>query len=340
MHLYHGCGWEAVGAVVKRISHEDFLGFEALDKRDLDAAKQHFRNFLTVYPENEEVLEGYARALLMERDLDSTIFYSNKSLEYNPRQFGALLLKASALNSKKEYAEALKVSIEMNELKEDFAEGHYQRAFALKNLNQPNEALKEFQTAIAYKKDYNQAFIQMGEILTNHKNYTKAFEIYDRLLALDPNEFYAKVFKAKSLQLSGDNEKAEQLIAALPAANQNNVEVVKVKCRIAMAKNDLRSAANYLNMARFIETDADLFAIRAKFVLTQNNTQQAEAYLKKANELDPINREVQELLKFFQTPTAAAAEQNTPNNLNQESQSIMFQKPDKQPPNPLNLPRK
>ncbi|HPF52012.1 MAG TPA: tetratricopeptide repeat protein [Draconibacterium sp.] len=329
-----------VAVVFKRISKEDLAGFEALKSNKNEEAKAHFKNYLKLNPYSEQVLEGYANVMLKERKLDSTIIYADSALVYNPDQIGALLLKSSALNTKKEYQSALKTANAMIDFKEDFAEGHYQKGFALKNLNQPNEALKEFQRAITYKKDYNQAFFQMGEILTNYKNYKKAIEIYDKLLAAEPNDFYAKVYKAKTLQLSGDNNQAEKIILALPAANQNNLEVIKVKCRIALSKNDYRTAANYLNMARFINSDADLFVLRAKFALVQNNKQQAEAYLKKANELDPINREAQELLKLFQTSPVVSTEQNTAKSQDQQQQSIMYQKPEPKKTNPLTRTRK
>lgn len=331
-----------IGAVVKRISHEDYEGFEALKKRKLSEAKQHFRKFLALYPENEEVLEGYSRTCLMERNLDSTLYYADKSLEYNPRQMGALLLKASALNSKKEYNEALIVANEMSDIKSDFPEGLFQKGFALKNLNQPNEALKAFQQAIAAKKEYNQAYLQMGEILNNYKNYKKAINVYDQLLKVSPNDFYANVFKAKSLQLSGDNIQAENIINGLPASNQNNVEVVKVRCRLALAKNDLGTAANNINRARYINNDADLFALRAKFVLAQNNRQQAEAFLKRAAELDPINREVQDLMKLVQPSGSPQIVQKKTDEQTktQEQQSVMFQKPKPKKTSPIAFPKR
>lgn len=327
-----------VAVVVKRVSKEDLLGFDALKQNHNEEAKAHFKNYLKINPNSEQVLEGYANVMIKERKLDSTIIYADSALMYNPEQVGALLLKASALNTQKKYREALETSNAMIDFKEDFAEGHYQKAFALKNLNLPNDALKEFQKAITYKKDYSQAFIQMGEILTNYKNYSKALEIYDKLLSTDADNFYAKVYKARCLQMSGDNAAAETIIQSLPAPNQNNIEVVKVKCRIALAKNDIRNAANYLNMARFVDTDADLFALRSKFVLTQNNRQQAEEYIKKAAELDPVNREVQEIMKLFQPAGNPQVTEQTQQKTG-EQESIMFQKPAAQNNNPLTRPR-
>ncbi|WP_167612391.1 tetratricopeptide repeat protein [Maribellus sediminis] len=325
-----------IGAVVKRISHEDFEGFEALNKRRLPEAKQHFRNFLKLYPENEEVLEGYARIFLMERNLDSTIIYADKSIEYNPRQLGAWLLKASALNSKKDYQAALAASDNMIEIKDDFAEGHYQKGYALNQLNKPNDALKELQKAISFKNDYYQSYYLMGEILSNYKNYKKAIEIYSKVLDKRKDDFVATVNIARNQYLSGNENNATEILERIPANRQNRIEVVALKCRMALDKNDLNTASYYLNMARNINNNADLNVLRGRFLLTQNNRQGAENFLKQAVEIDPTNREAQEISKSLQ----AAAKAVKPNAPKEEPQSIMFQKPKAKKVNPLALPAK
>ncbi len=324
-----------VGAVVKRVSHEDYKGFEALKKRQRKEAQKHFRNFLKVYPENEEVLEGYARTMLMQRDYDSTIMYANKSLKYNPRQLGALLLKASAQNNKKEFQEAFTTANEMTELKGDLAEGHYHKGYALKHLNKPNDALKEFQTALNYKKDYYQAYYQMGEILCNYKNYKKAIEIYSKVLEKRDNDFIAKVNIAKNQYLTGNEQKAQQIINDISKNRQNRLEVVSLKCRMALDKNDLNAAANYLNMARNINYSSNLSVLRARFYLAQNNRQNAEKFIDEAVEQDATNREADELLKSI--TSVQTVQQNSATKEEKPTESIMFQQPKKKKPNPLGL---
>lgn len=333
-----------VGAVIKRVSHEDFKGFEASNQGKRNEAKQHFKNFLKSYPENEEVLEGYARIMLQERQLDSTIIYADSSLIYNPNQIGAWFLKASALNTQKKYTEALAACEEMLKIKEEFADGHFQKGFALKNLNKPNEALKALQKATAYKKDYYQALMQMGEILTNYKNYKKALELYSKVLAFKENDLSATIYSAKCYHLQKDNIKAEELLKSIPARNQNNLEAVMVNFRIAMTKNDLNSAGTYLNMARFIDNNAELFVLRAMYVLKQNSAELAIQYLEKAKELDPVNREAQELLASLQKKKTATAStgtaQKTAVQKPKQQQSIMFQKPKPKKTSPITIPAK
>lgn len=331
-----------VGAVVKRISYEDLKGFDALNQNKRTEAKEHFKNFLLVYPENEEVLEGYARVMLLERKLDSTVTYADSSLAYNPRQIGALLVKASALNTQKKYTEALEASNLTLKIKDDLAEGHFQKGYALKKLNKPNEALKEFQLAVAHKKEYYQAYIQLGEILLNYKQYKKALDFYNRIFTFKENDLNATVYIAKCYHLLNNNQKAEEILQALPAKNQNNFEAVKVKSRIAMAKNDLPAAGRLINMARNISNNADLFVIRAMYVLQQNKKEDAILFLNKAAELDATNQEAKKLLKSLQAKTTKPAQKPTtlPKAEQGQQQSIMFQKPKPQKTSPVKVPTK
>ncbi|MEN8118508.1 MAG: hypothetical protein ABFS16_16110, partial [Bacteroidota bacterium] len=257
----------------------------------------------------------------------------------NPRQLGAWLLKASAQNTQKKYNEALKASNEMLKIKEAFADGHYQKGFALKHLNKPNEAIKEFQLATAHKKEYYQAFMQIGEILTNYKNYKKALDVYNQVFKFKPNDVFATIYSAKCHHLLNDNKKAEELINSVPRKNQNNLETVKVKCRIAMGKGNTTQAAQYLNMARNINNNSELFVLRAKYVLTKNNRQLAKQYLDKANELDNTNREAQDLLKVIQPKNTSPKKAQQPEKPKQQ-QSIMFQKPKQKQTSPIKVPVK
>lgn len=329
-----------IAIILKRVSKEDYKGFEALKHRKLKEAKNHFKNFLKVYPENEEVLEGYARTMLMERKIDSTIIYADSSIYYNPGQIGAWLLKASAYNSQKKWNEALEASNKMLDIKEEFAEGQFQKGVALKNLKKPNDALKAFQKAIALKKDYYQAHLQMGEILMNYKNYKKALDIYKKVFEFKKNDLYATVYSAKCYHFLNDNVNANKLLNSIPDKHDNNFEVVKLKCRMAMQQNDWNNAGRYLNMARNINNNAELFVLRSQYLMKQRRVDLAKQNLDKAIELDPVNREAQELQKSF-TQTAKAIETpKTDQNDAASQQSIMFQEPKEKKASPITFPSK
>lgn len=326
-----------VGAVVKRISKEDYKGFEALKQRDLKAAKMHFKNYLRLNPENEEVLAGYARTMLTERNFDSTIIYADSAILYNPRQINGWFLKASAYNSQKKYEEALKAANTSIEIKETFAEGLYQKGYALKYLAKPNEALKAFQLATTHKKDYYQAYMQMADILMNYKNYKKALDIYRKVLEFKKDDLYTIVNSAKCYLLMNDNVNANKLLTSVPEQHSNNFEVVKLKCRIAMQQNEWNTAAHFLNMARNINNNAELFVLRSQFFLKQGKAEEAKQNLDRAIEINPTDREAQELLKSLNQPVAAA---QTTTNSNSSEKSIMFQEPKQKKKRPISFPLK
>ena len=324
-----------IAAVVKRISTEDIEGFDELKKGKAKEARVHFSKYLEFDPSNEEILEAMAQTYMMERDFDSTVVYANKAIESNPRQIGAWMLKTSALNSKKDFQSALETANGMLEVKDDYAEAHYQKGYALKGLNRANDALKEFQIAVAYNDKYYTAYYQAAEILSQYKNYQKAIEVYTTVLEKKPDDFVSKAFMARNYYLSGNESKANEIIEAIPQNYTNRLELVALKCRQALDKNDLRTSAQYLNAARRINNNSDLFVLRARFsLLANNNKVEAQDYLNKAVELDPINREARELLNSIQNNQVA--DQTSKTNTPQES--IMFQKQEEKKTSPLTIP--
>lgn len=325
-----------IAAVVKRISKEDIRGFNEFKKGKAKNARNHFLKYLELDPQNEEILEAMAQTYMMERDFDSTIVYASKALESNPRQIGAWMLKTSALNSKKDYQGALETANHMLAVKDDYAEAHYQKGYALKGLNKPNEALQEFQIAVAYNDKYYQAYYQAGDILSQYKNYSKAIEVYTKVLEKNPDDFISKAYIARNYYLSGNEKKANEIIDAIPSNYNNRLELVSIKCRQALDKNDLRTSAQYLNAARNINNNSDLFVLRARFsIKAQNNKVAAMDYLNKALEINPINSEARELLNSLQTSkvTTQPAANNSP------QKSIMFQKQEEKKNSPITIPR-
>ncbi|HYQ56762.1 MAG TPA: tetratricopeptide repeat protein, partial [Draconibacterium sp.] len=332
-----------VAAIYKRISKEDLHGFNALTKGKLKEAKEHFKNYLKLNPNSDQVLQGYANVMMRERKLDSALVYADSSIIYNPDQIAAHLIKASVYNTQKNYNEALEAANNSLEIKEEFAEGQYQKGYALKNLGKPNDALKAFQMAAKLKEDYYQALMQMGEILMNYKNFTKALDVYKQVLGFRENDLNATVYSAKCYHLLNDDTNAQKLLAALPASRNNNFEVVKLRCRMAMKNNDWNSAARYLNMARNITNNSELFVLRSQYLLKQGSVDLAKQNIDKAVELDPVNKEAQDLLKTFTQAADAvtATNESQGNSSSTTSQrSVMFQEPEKEQSNVIHLPNR
>lgn len=311
-----------VSAVIKRVSYEDLKGFKALKLKDTELAKKHFKAFLKVYPQGSEALNGYARACLLEQNLDTAIIYADSSLIYNPRNYEALLLKASALNFKMEYKKSLDVCEELIALNTTLASAHVQKGIALRYLGNPNGAIAEFQNATLYRKDYYNAFMQLGEVLINLKKYDEAIKkIYIKVLDFKPNDIRAFAAMSQCYLFLNQIDKAKQWISKIPAQNQNNFDVIKTNCRINLVENDMRQAAHWLNITEHISNNSELNVIRTLFFMKVKESDLALKHLNMAIEIDSSNLEAQELLNQLKTP----AKKNT-HTTPDPQKSIMFQK--------------
>ncbi|TVR76124.1 MAG: hypothetical protein EA412_14310 [Chitinophagaceae bacterium] len=76
--------------VVKRVSNEDYLGIQALNRNDFSTALQHFRSYLEKDPLNDVVLERAALAALNTGDLQLAQSYLNNLLAIHPESFNGL----------------------------------------------------------------------------------------------------------------------------------------------------------------------------------------------------------------------------------------------------------
>jgi tetratricopeptide (TPR) repeat protein len=315
-----------ITAVTKRISYEDVKGYRSLRKNRLLEARNHFKNFLKVYPESEEVLEGVAITYLFEQNLDSALFYADKSLFYNPGHLSALVQKARIYNAKRQFNDALEAAEMVTEQNGAIAEAHLQKGIALKNLRKPNEAIQAFQRAIQEKNDNYQARLQIGEILVNYKNYKKALDVYTEIFTFRKYDISATINSAKCYHLMGNNNTALKLLNSLPNNVTNNLEERMVSCRIEIAQGRMNTAESLLTKTNNVNNNSELFTIRALYALRTNNIKQANNFLRRAVELNEDNQEAQELLKSIQTKTNNTAHQNNLPQKPQSQQSIMFQK--------------
>lgn len=325
-----------VAAVVKRISDEDFKGFEALKKNQLTDAEEHFRTYLKLYPQNEEALAGMASTLFQEKKYHESLAYADSSLHNDNRQLNALVAKINCYNKLKQYQDALSTCNELLAIRKSIPEAHFLKGVALKGLNQPNEALKEFQVAINFKKDYYKAYMRIGDILTNYKKYDEAISgAYQKILEFKKNDFQTLIRIAKCYHFLKNNQKAEQILNQIKNdQNKTDFELVKLETRIALDHGNVQEAFKLLRMAAYVNNKSDLDVIRSLYMVQINSLPNARKFATLAVEEDPYNNEAIELNKRLQPRVNTTAKQS-----GQNQQSIMFQKnkQQKSTSNPLKM---
>ncbi|HKJ40598.1 MAG TPA: tetratricopeptide repeat protein [Sunxiuqinia sp.] len=313
-----------ISAVVKRISDEDYKGFEALRKNKLQEAKNHFKNYLKLDPKNVTVLAGIATVYDKQDSIKEAIAYADSSLQYNPRQISAIFAKTSSYVKSGKFQEALELSNYLIGIKNSIPPAHFFKGVALKELKRTNEALKEFQTAIKFKKDYYQAYMMIGDILINFGKYQDAIsKFYEKVLQFKKNDVVATTKIALCYHFLKNDQKAEEILQKYIAPqHQNNFEVVKLRARMALAQKNMRGVYHYLIMARNINNNSDLDVIRSMYMLEAHNQRSARDFITRALKEDPTNREAMALQKRLQP----LANNSQTSKRRQNQQSIMFQK--------------
>ncbi|WP_297092421.1 hypothetical protein [uncultured Draconibacterium sp.] len=324
-----------VGAVVKRISKDDIKGFTALRKKQIKEARQYFKNFLKLYPNSEEVLSGYAQTMLKSGKFDSAVYYADQSIKLNPRQIDAVVTKAAALNSARKFKEALETSNKIIALKPDYPEGHYMKGYALRYTNKPNEALKEFKIAGALKKNYYEPNIYTAEILINYKKYEDALNVLSEILKFKPNDIKSIALMAQCHFFLNNHDETLRILAAVPEARKYNFNVVKVKIRLALQDNDLKNTGRLLQMARNINSNSELFVLRAMYEQERNNLDLSRQYIDKALELQADNQEALVMASILK-PEQTTVQVQQQSEKKETSESIMF-KEEEEASNPLDI---
>lgn len=322
-------------AVIKRVSNEDNLGFEALKKRKLNEAEKHFNNYLELNPHSEEVLGYKAQSYLMRRNYKRALELADSSLAFHPSYFASLFWKASALNGLKKYKDALAVTNKLIGQKKDHGESYYNAGYALHHLGRPNEALRELQKAMNFKKNYYDAYMLMGEIFLNYKKYKDALDIsYKKVLEFRENDIKTKAKIARCYYHLKDQKNFQDMMAELQKRGSNHFEVIKLQARIHIDNNKLPEARSLIMRMRNVNTSSKLDVIRAKYSIKANDLAGAKKFLANAIELDPQNNEAKELQKELQPKTKA--QQTKTKEKPKQQQSIMFQKKQKKNTNILN----
>ena len=103
-----------------------------------------------------------------------------------------LLAQGEALKAKLEFRNALQIDPE-------FAEAHYLLGSAELKLKNLKTAFKQFSAAVERDPDHVDAMISMAKMLFSGKAYERALEYAEKVIALEPANETANLFKAAIL---------------------------------------------------------------------------------------------------------------------------------------------
>ena len=140
-----------VGAVLKRETKLDQLGYESLIKGDFSQSARLFYDALKINAQDELIFYNFATALVKEGKIDSAKVVLESALKINPGYEPILM---------------------------------YLGNIALKQ-NNPKQAIQYFETLIGCNRKYNEAYVALSKLLMD-SNMAKARGLLKTCLTMDP----------------------------------------------------------------------------------------------------------------------------------------------------------
>ncbi|MCB8964021.1 MAG: tetratricopeptide repeat protein [Bacteroidales bacterium] len=85
-----------------------------------------------------------------------------------------------------------------------FAQGHHYKSIALNRISQPNQALNEIDIALDLKPNSSEFLFTLGIIHFQMENYTKAIEVFSKVLRIDNSNPDVWINRGSARLLTGD----------------------------------------------------------------------------------------------------------------------------------------
>ncbi len=144
------------------------------------------------------------------------------------------------LNDTKDYIGAIKILRQVRINWPEVAKLHFELGFAFEKSNQIDSAIQCYNTCLQYKKDYSNAFKQLGLIAYNKEDYDNALRNFDKfenattILITDYLYWYKKGFCLNAIK------KYEEAKIALANSIENKADYVNTYLELGFANTKLK----------------------------------------------------------------------------------------------------
>ena len=215
-----------------------------LKEKNVDSAIIFIQQALNKLPQSVALQVGLARAYQQKNNLDKAISVCNDILSNYQSQLDALLLKAELLQAQNKNAEAIAVletahmyapsdadisydlaynyaeaknpkalsltdSLIKVDKTENIAKAYYVRATYYKNINDLNNAIKNYDESITLDYNFLDAHLEKGQTLYRSKKYKEAQQTFQLALKVSPSTADFYFWLAKTQEAMGNKEEAK-----------------------------------------------------------------------------------------------------------------------------------
>jgi tetratricopeptide (TPR) repeat protein len=196
------------------------LGDYFLNQGDSARALTEFASLTKEHPADLNVRRSYAQLLILAHQLDAAAKLTDEMLKRAPQDDGALVLKGQILlqtGKSDDALQALQQAVKGNPAN---AFGHYQLGMAYLAKGNTNQAEGEWRAAVQIRSDLTDAWIALGKIAGDRKDWAGLERIGVQLMKISPGSPGGYLFHATARMNQSDAAGAEadlkQLIQVAP----------------------------------------------------------------------------------------------------------------------------
>ncbi len=252
------------------------LGEMALSKSDYALASRNFSDALKMYPEDPDLLHGYA-ASLQEDDREKMIEAISKALDANPNHIPSRLLLVDHLVDAEQYDEALKQLGTVEKVNPWRPEAAAYRAVVAHLRNQPKVETESRNKGLRFWTNNPAVDHLVGRKLSQKYRFAEAADYQARALAFDPDFTPAKISLGQDLLRLGRDAEGWALVEAAHKADGYNIESFNlVTLKDSLAK--FTTLSNRWFILRMTDTEAKVYGDRALALLERARTNLCEKY--------------------------------------------------------------
>lgn len=279
-----------VSCVVRRPTKKELKGFELEKENRIPEALQVFEEYTAEYPANEEVWSRMAKLYYVTKQYDKVLESAEKALSLHPALNEALYMQAMAYIKGGNYPAALSATERMLAQNSVSVDAHYLKALVYFSMKNYQEAINCLNKLLNIRPNDGKALLLAADIIRINGDYRQAAELYSKVVKVIP-DISALTHLADCLCRIKNYAQAEQVVKKVLKAEPNYLPLLKVELRLKLMQHNYAEAAHLLSRLSGVNTDAELFVLRALYMQALNKSENALTLLDKALQLEPDNRE-------------------------------------------------
>lgn len=228
-------------------------GLRYKEKKQYEKAIEEFNKALTIVPGFWVILIQLGEVHRELKQFEKAISYFTEAIKKNPDpplDYTAYQLRSVSYASIQKYKEAMEDITKAIELDPKESTGYYKRGqYYLVAFDQPEKALKDFDTAITFGERSAEVYHYRGAALFKLGRFQEAVESYSLVLKIDPSHYSGLLNRGSTYYCLEEYDKALNDQNTVLRLYPEDVEARLSRASIYIAKEEFSSALSDLLFA-------------------------------------------------------------------------------------------